>query len=47
MHLSVAKLTGCLLSLLIAASAWAAEDIRLATTTSTENSGLLKVILPM
>lgn len=25
----------------------AAEDIRLATTTSTENSGLLKVILPM
>ena len=25
----------------------AAEDIRLATTTSTENSGLLKVILPL
>ena len=29
-----------------AATAQAAEDIRLATTTSTENSGLLKVILP-
>jgi tungstate transport system substrate-binding protein len=29
-----------------AAPAMAAEDIRLATTTSTENSGLLKVILP-
>ena len=26
--------------------AWAAGDIRLATTTSTENSGLLKAILP-
>ncbi len=30
-----------------AAGAWAVEDIRLATTTSTENSGLLKVILPV
>jgi len=30
-----------------AATAMAAEDIRLATTTSTENSGLLKVILPV
>ena len=29
-----------------AVTAQAAEDIRLATTTSTENSGLLKVILP-
>ena len=35
------------LALCCAATAWAAEDIRLATTTSTENSGLLKVILPM
>ncbi len=35
------------LALLLAAAAWAAEDIRLATTTSTENSGLLKVILPV
>jgi tungstate transport system substrate-binding protein len=30
-----------------AAYAWAAQEIRLATTTSTENSGLLKVILPV
>ena len=30
-----------------AAPAMAAENIRLATTTSTENSGLLKVILPL
>ena len=30
-----------------AISAWAAPDLRLATTTSTENSGLLKVILPI
>ena len=30
-----------------AVPAMAAEDIRLATTTSTENSGLLKVILPV
>src|SRR6478609_5825993 len=36
------------LSLLsFAVTAFAAQDIRLATTTSTENSGLLKVILPM
>ena len=28
-------------------SAWSAQDVRLATTTSTENSGLLKVILPV
>ena len=33
--------------LLAAAPALAAEDIRLATTTSTENSGLLKAILPL
>ncbi len=32
---------------LVAMSAMAAEDIRLATTTSTENSGLLKAILPV
>ena len=30
-----------------AISAWAAPDLRLATTTSTENSGLLNVILPL
>jgi tungstate transport system substrate-binding protein len=30
-----------------AANAWAAEELRLATTTSTENSGLLSVILPV
>jgi tungstate transport system substrate-binding protein len=36
-----------LFALLFAVTASAAEDIRLATTTSTENSGLLKVILPM
>ncbi len=41
------KIVAGLLAWFIAASAWAAEDIRLATTTSTENSGLLKVILPM
>ncbi|HEV2007857.1 MAG TPA: substrate-binding domain-containing protein [Burkholderiales bacterium] len=33
--------------LLTAVQALAAEDIRLATTTSTENSGLLKAILPL
>ena len=45
---------GCLAHVLLlaalvffAAPAMAAEDIRLATTTSTENSGLLKVILPI
>ncbi len=31
----------------LAAGVWAAQDIRLATTTSTENSGLLNVILPL
>jgi len=47
------KLHGCLhialltLALLAGGAAVAAEDIRLATTTSTENSGLLGVILPM
>ena len=35
------------LSLWLTAAAWAADDIRLATTTSTENSGLLKVMLPL
>lgn len=34
-------------ALCCAAHAGAAQDIRLATTTSTENSGLLKVILPL
>jgi len=40
---SVLLLAGCFAAAL---PAMAAEDIRLATTTSTENSGLLKVILP-
>ena len=33
-------------ALLVAASAFAAPDLRMSTTTSTENSGLLKVLLP-
>jgi tungstate transport system substrate-binding protein len=41
------KISAVVLALLVAATTWAAEDIRLATTTSTENSGLLKVILPV
>jgi tungstate transport system substrate-binding protein len=41
------RLMAIVLALWLAGSAWAAEDIRLATTTSTENSGLLKVILPL
>jgi tungstate transport system substrate-binding protein len=41
------KISAGVLAFLIAVTAWAAEDIRLATTTSTENSGLLKVILPV
>ncbi|MEP7181294.1 MAG: tungsten ABC transporter substrate-binding protein, partial [Betaproteobacteria bacterium] len=32
--------------LLVGAPASAAPDIRMSTTTSTENSGLLKVLLP-
>ena len=42
------KLSGVvvLASTLVAVSGWAAEDIRLATTTSTDNSGLLKYLLP-
>jgi len=36
-----------ILTLLANSEGWAAADIRLATTTSTENSGLLKVILPV
>jgi len=43
---SVARLTGCLLALLMGGTTLAAEDIRLATTTSTENSGLLNYLLP-
>jgi len=35
-----------LLALLFVVTSWAADDIKLATTTSTENSGLLGVILP-
>ena len=35
------------LSLCLVTGAWSADDIRLATTTSTENSGLLKAILPL
>ena len=41
------KLVAILLVVIAAANALAAEDIRLATTTSTENSGLLQVILPL
>jgi tungstate transport system substrate-binding protein len=41
------RLMTIVVALWLAGSAWAAEDIRLATTTSTENSGLLKVILPL
>jgi tungstate transport system substrate-binding protein len=41
------KIGAGLLALLFAVTGWPAEDIRLATTTSTENSGLLKVILPV
>lgn len=44
---SVAGITLAACSLCGAAGAWAAQDVRLATTTSTENSGLLKVILPV
>lgn len=43
----IGKIAAALLALHFAVIAWAAEDIRLATTTSTENSGLLKVILPV
>ena len=41
------KIGAYLLAFFFTASAWSAEDIRLATTTSTENSGLLKAILPV
>jgi tungstate transport system substrate-binding protein len=41
------RLMAVLVSIWLTAGAWAADDIRLATTTSTENSGLLKVILPL
>jgi tungstate transport system substrate-binding protein len=41
-----ARFSGCLLALFVAATALAAEDIKLATTTSTDNSGLLGFILP-
>ena len=40
----VLLLAGCVFT---AVPAMAAEEIRLATTTSTENSGLLKVVLPL
>src|SRR5712691_1497683 len=33
-------------ALLAGNTSWAAQDIRLATTTSTDNSGLLKILLP-
>jgi len=36
----------CLLPMIWAGAAWPADDIKLATTTSTDNSGLLGVILP-
>ncbi len=47
MRLPAQRLLAILWSLWLFAGACAADDIRLATTTSTENSGLLKVILPL
>jgi tungstate transport system substrate-binding protein len=45
--LTIHKLTlGIALSLLLTATGFAAEHLRLATTTSTENSGLLAELLP-
>lgn len=41
------RVLAALLAVISLQPAFAAEDIRLATTTSTENSGLLKVILPL
>jgi len=46
MKLPIHRMMAAVLTLWLAAGAWAAEDIRLATTTSTENSRLLKAILP-
>ncbi|HVS27472.1 MAG TPA: substrate-binding domain-containing protein [Burkholderiales bacterium] len=40
------KLTLVLLGFMFASGAYAARDIRMSTTTSTENSGLLKYLLP-
>ncbi len=39
-------LTLFLVSIMLCQGAWAAERLKLATTTSTDNSGLLKVLLP-
>ena len=47
MRLPAQRLLAILASLWLLAGAWAADDIRLATTTSTENSGLLKIVLPL
>ena len=51
MRISVGHASALLVTLIamscFSAPALAADDIRLATTTSTENSGLLKVILPL
>lgn len=41
------RVLAALLAVISLQPAFAADDIRLATTTSTENSGLLKVILPL
>src|SRR3954452_7513207 len=45
--LSVRLLVCFCLSMASAISCFAGDDVRLATTTSTENSGLLKVIVPL
>ena len=44
---SVQAVVGCILLLVLAGQSLAAERLRLSTTTSTENSGLLKVLLPV
>ena len=46
MNFQMRRIGACLLVLFFAISARAADDIKLATTTSTENSGLLTIILP-
>ena len=46
MHQLRIVLTLFLFTTLLVAPAWAEERLRLATTTSTENSGLLGAILP-
>ena len=46
MKIQIKTIVAALAALAFAAAALAADDIKLATTTSTENSGLLGVILP-